>query len=78
MASLSEAQNDGIVIGLRSVSGVYPRREIDDLVKNEPDMFNLFVLAMESLQHDETKMGFFQVSGQSTAPLLDDKCKPTY
>lgn len=68
MASLSEAQKDGIVIGLRSVSGVHPRREIDYLVKNEPDMFNLFLLAIESLQHDETKMGYFQVCGQSTTP----------
>ncbi|KAK0663837.1 Tyrosinase [Lasiodiplodia hormozganensis] len=71
MASLAEAQNDGIVIGLRSVSGVHPRHEIDYLVKNEPDMFNLFLLAIESLQHDETKMGFFQVCGIHGLPKRD-------
>lgn len=67
MGSLAQAQDDGVVIGLHGISGIQPRREIDDLVVNEPDMFNLFLLALESLQKDEgehqNKMGYFQVAG---------------
>lgn len=49
MASIAQAQANGVVVGLKSVSEVKPRREIDDLVVNEPDVFNLFLLALESL-----------------------------
>ncbi|KAL1618339.1 hypothetical protein SLS54_007316 [Diplodia seriata] len=75
MGSLAQAQTDGVVIGLHGVSGIQPRREIDDLVLNEPDMFNLFLLALESLQKDEgahqDKMGYFQVSGIHGLPKRD-------
>lgn len=67
MASLAFGQAHGVVVGLKSVSDVKPRREIDDLVVNEPDVFNLFLLALEYLQKDtgqwQDKMSYFQVAG---------------
>lgn len=67
MASLAYGQAHGVVVGLKSVSDVKPRREIDDLVVNEPDVFNLFLLALEYLQKDtgqwQDKMSYFQVAG---------------
>ncbi|OJD40032.1 tyrosinase [Diplodia corticola] len=75
MGSLAQAQADGVVIGLKGLSGIHPRREIDDLVVNEPDMFNLFILALESLQKDEgahqNKMGYFQIAGIHGLPKRD-------
>ncbi|KAK7698938.1 hypothetical protein SLS57_012491 [Botryosphaeria dothidea] len=67
MASIAQAQANGVVVGLKSVSEVKPRREIDDLVVNEPDVFNLFLLALESLQKSqggkEDKMSYFAIAG---------------
>ncbi|KAL1639607.1 hypothetical protein SLS58_007807 [Diplodia intermedia] len=67
MTSLAYAQAYGVVVGLKSASDVQPRREIDDLVVNEPDMFNLFLLALEALQKDyggwQDKMSYFQIAG---------------
>lgn len=69
MASIAQAQANGVVVGLKSVSEVKPRREIDDLVVNEPDVFNLFLLALESLQKSqggkEAKMSYFAIAGLS-------------
>ena len=72
MASLAFGQAHGVVVGLKPVSDVRPRREIDDLVANEPDVFNLFLLALEWLQKDtglwQDKMGYFQIAGMSPRP----------
>jgi len=55
------------VLGLREVAGVVPRRDIDELLFNEPDTFNLFVLAFDALQNAPPTdiMSFFQIAGTS-------------
>ncbi|KJX93717.1 tyrosinase precursor like protein [Zymoseptoria brevis] len=70
MASIpiESAQKDGVVVGLKHVSGVQPRLEIDDLMVNHPDVFNLFILALQQIMQDESdgvqnKMNYFEVAG---------------
>lgn len=67
MEQLRQAQENGIVIGLKGVSsGPVLRRDIDDLIVNYPDTFNLFLLALSELQRDEqvnNKMGYQQIAG---------------
>ncbi|KKY16976.1 putative tyrosinase precursor [Diplodia seriata] len=56
---ITNAQSQGRVAGLAStVSNGQPvpqRLEIDDLVKNHAEAFNLYVLALESIQKDKYK-----------------------
>lgn len=64
--ALTEAQKKAVVIGLADF-GTEFRLEIDDLLLEKPDTFNLFLLALKALQEDPdiTKpMGYFQVAGK--------------
>lgn len=65
-ASLPDAHGAGIVTGLRDVSGILPRRELDDLMTNDPDVFNLYILALDKLQKADVddKMGYFRIAGR--------------
>ena len=66
MENLKQAQIDGVVVGLKDVAGVVPRMDIDLLLLNEPDTFNLFLLALQSLQSNKSsddKMSYFKVAG---------------
>jgi hypothetical protein len=46
VTTVAEAQRAGVVLGLPDVDGKpVPRRDVDDLLLNEPDTFNLFLLA---------------------------------
>lgn len=76
MASIAQAHANGKVVGLESISDgqPQPRREIDDLMMNEPVVFNLFLLALESIQKDQAdkdgqqdKMSFFEIAGSSSS-----------
>ena len=74
MTSLEKAQADGVLIGLAAAgAGTKKRLEIDDMVATQPDTFNLFLLALESLQTDpekmQDKMGYFQIAGPSSLTL---------
>lgn len=63
---LIDAQKKGVVIGLRGVTGVVERLDIDELLLKKPDTFNLFLLALRDLQEDpntKEKMGYFQIAG---------------
>jgi len=75
MDAIRNAQKNGVVIGLKGVSpnGPVERMEVDDLLFNKPDTFNLFLLALDELQNDKHTddiMGFYQVAGNSRAMLL--------
>ena len=73
MEVLKQAQADGVVIGLKDVAGVVPRLDVDLLLLNEPNTFNLFLLALQSLQSEkdsEDKMAYFKIAG----PLPSLKC----
>ena len=63
--TIDQAQDKGFVVGLKDASGTQPRREIDDLAKNDPDVFNLYILALAAMQADKGKMGYFQIAGTS-------------
>ena len=66
MDALNQAQIDGVVIGLEAVAGVVPRMDIDKLLLEQPDTFNLFCLTLNSLMNDpdSTKlMGYYQIAG---------------
>ena len=66
MEALLKANKDAIVLGLADATGeVCPRRDIDWMIVNQPDTFNLFALAFEAIQNapKEDLMGFFQIAG---------------
>ena len=68
MDALRRAQKDGTVIGLQAVSGTLPRQEIDQFLLDDPDAFNLFLLALRELQDESeaTKlMNYFRIAGKS-------------
>ena len=63
---LLKAQESGVVIGLGGVTGVVACLDIDELLLTKPDTFNLFLLALRSLQEDpdaKKPMGYFQIAG---------------
>ena len=67
MDDLRRAQKDGTVIGLKAVSGVLPRKEIDEFLLQDPDAFNLFLLALRDLQEESDTnklMSYFQIAGK--------------
>ena len=75
MDALKQAQKDGVVLGLKNVSGVIARLDVDVMLSQQPDTFNLFLLALEALQShvdpetgrglDQDKMGYFEIAGSS-------------
>ena len=72
MDELLRANEEGVVIGLKGAAGVVPRLEIDQLLLEKPDTFNLFLLALKDLQEEPdhtTLMGYFQVAGLMTITL---------
>ena len=74
LEELEEAHyKHGVVIGLTAVAGTVPRQDVDKLLHDDPEVFNLFLLALSELQAaDMTKerMGYFQIPGQSFAALI--------
>ena len=70
MAILDEAQKNGVVIGLRDVTGqVRERLDVDELLSTYPNTFNLFLLALSEIQDEHKsnndKMGWFQIAGKA-------------
>ena len=65
MDDLRKAQENGVVIGLKGINGVIPRMDIDLLLLQEPDTFNLFLLAFQAIQDEPASkmMGYFQIAG---------------
>ena len=74
-AELKKAQEEGVVLGLKNESaGPLPRLGIDVLLKEHPDTFNLFLLALVEMQIDpnaanpaqrkaQPKMGWYEIAG---------------
>ena len=67
-AILEQAQKEGRVVGLKDVTKkVLNRADIDLMVKNQPDTFNLYLLALEFMQDEKMsqgdKMNWFDISG---------------
>ena len=71
MDAINKAQQDGVVIGLKNVAGVGQRMEIDKLLHDLPDTFNLFCLALSDLMNDPDSskiMGYYQIAGLHGLP----------
>ncbi|KAI9663307.1 MAG: hypothetical protein M1831_002591 [Alyxoria varia] len=85
LQELLAAHKKGIVVGLKGVSDVpvVPRRDIDVLLKDQPQTFNLFIIALYELQQnkaiddkyvnlkdstDDPRMTYFQIAGIHGAP----------
>lgn len=70
MEDLRAAQEAGIVIGLAKASGKLPRLDMDEMIVNQPDTFNLFCLAMDELKSAPPSdwMGYYQIAGTHGLP----------
>ena len=76
-SSLDKAQQNGVVIGLKdeAPNTAIERLDIDVLLTQEPDTFNLFLLALAKVQEDGTdKMSFKQIAGELSWRL---QCEPS-
>lgn len=67
MDAILDAHKKGQVLGLRGISpnAPVPRLDIDDLLYNNPNGFNLFLLALQELQLQKSsdRMSYFQIAG---------------
>lgn len=50
MDKLNQTHEQGVVLGLRDISGVVERLDIDVMLMTQPDTFNLFLIALMELQ----------------------------
>lgn len=63
----SEADlNAGVVFGVGALNNdeIRPRLDIDVMIAKQPDVFNLFLLAVMDLQADSSKLGYFSLAGK--------------
>lgn len=61
-----DSNKAGVVLGLQNVAGVRDRLDVDQLLWNDPNAFNLFLLALKELQGPSMAaniMGFFEIAG---------------
>lgn len=65
LQELRVAHQNIIVVGLEKVAGIVPRRDIDILLKEYPDTFNLLLQALVALQDEkiDDPMSYFQIAG---------------
>lgn len=86
MERLQQAHKDGVVVGLSGVNGSEPvdRLDIDVLLLNHPDTFNLLLIAFKELKGEPVpwnidegyeasnadKMYWYQIAGK----LVEGKC----
>lgn len=74
-AKLKAAQEGFYVVGLQDVTGeTGTRRDIDDLVLNEKEAFNVFIIALTNMQNPSSvntnnPMSYFQIAGIHGLPL---------
>lgn len=71
MDQIRQAQKDRVVIRLAGTGSNLPRLEIDEMIIDQPDTFNLFCLAMGELKSGLAKdwMGYYQIAGIHGLPL---------
>ena len=65
MAPTESELNAGIVSGVGALNHdeVRPRLDIDVMIARQPDVFNLFLLALIDLKADISKLGYFSLAG---------------
>ena len=69
-AELEQAHKQRIVVGLRKATGLLSRLDVDVLLHDHPDTFNLFLIALSELQNapNDDPMGYFQIAGKQLPP----------
>ena len=70
---LEQANKAGIIKGLKEF-GTVERKDIDVLLYESPDTFNLFLIALKELQEDKftswkDKMSYHQIAGMLASSL---------
>ena len=65
MATEKDQALNGVVVGMRALTGeVRPRVDIDVLLTQHPDTFNLMLQAISQMQKDPKKLGYFGLAGR--------------
>jgi hypothetical protein len=66
LVELKQAHAAGIVVGLQKFGGVKERLDVDVLLNEKPDTFNLFLIALSELQSEPKNniMGYYQIAGE--------------
>lgn len=80
MDNLLRAHKQGELLGLSEVAGLKPRLDIDVLLFDKPDAFNLFILALSELQdfkNSADKNGYFMLASRFTSHCYDHLTKET-
>ncbi|KAK8060693.1 Tyrosinase [Apiospora saccharicola] len=70
--AIKEATDAGIVKGLKDISGVKPRLDIDVMIKTQPDTFNLFILALDKMQKPDFQpraLRYAEIAGIHGIPM---------
>lgn len=65
MASPREQALTGVVVGMKALTGqVKPRLDIDVLLTQHPDTFNLMLQAISEMQKNpDPKLGYYALAG---------------
>ncbi|KAK8054725.1 Tyrosinase, partial [Apiospora phragmitis] len=70
--ALKDATDAGIVKGLKDISGVKHRLDIDVMIRDQPDTFNLFILALDKMQKPDFQprgLRYAEISGIHGIPM---------
>jgi len=64
MATAQEKAKSGVVVGMSALTAeIKPRVDIDVLLTQRPDTFNLMLQAISLMQKDPKQLGFYALSG---------------
>jgi tyrosinase len=64
MAQAKDLATTGVVVGLKDLTGqVSERVDIDTLLVSKPDVFNLMLQALATLQENPQLLGYYALAG---------------
>ncbi|KAM7203335.1 hypothetical protein V8F33_002326 [Rhypophila sp. PSN 637] len=64
MATAQDLAASGVVVGVKALTGkVQPRVDIDVLLTEKPDTFNLMLQALAAMQNNPDLLGFYSIAG---------------
>ncbi|KAK1753621.1 hypothetical protein QBC47DRAFT_430447 [Echria macrotheca] len=64
MATTQELATQGVVVGMKALTGdVQPRVDIDTLLIEKPDTFNLMLQALALMQKNPNLLGYYSIAG---------------
>ncbi|KAK1826001.1 hypothetical protein QBC39DRAFT_317544 [Podospora conica] len=68
-----KAAEQGVVVDMKDLTGLnvdVERVDVDVLLTSQPDTFNLMLLAIEEMQKDSSRLGWFQIAGIHGYPTV--------